>query len=511
MKLFLNSGSATLAKPFAAALALVAVVAATPAQHAFIAPHDVHAIPQSSPEAPAARIASPELVSSNKWTKIETMEALPNYQLRIKEPKLCDTNTTQYSGYLDTDEDRHFFFWFFEARNVKRDDAPIILWMNGGPGCSSFTGLLMELGPCRVDKGGKTASPHKYGWNDKAHVIFLDQPLNVGYSYGKDVFNSMEAGKDVYNFLQLFYHSFPEYAKSELHVFGESYGGHYVPATAKAIHEANIEHSAKVSSGMLANGEGEKRVLPLTSIGIGNGLTDPLIQYKYYSQMACNSTYAPVLKKEECDAMDSSYPTCARLINACYKWKNALACYPAEMYCNQMLITYQRSGANPYDVRIPCEGGNLCYPIMADIDAYLNTPEVQQELGSDVTKFESCSQKVYTGFTLSGDWMKPYVYEIPPLLEAGIRVLVYAGDADFICNWYGNKAWSEALEWSGAEGFNSERDHEWKLGGKAVGEARSFKNFSFVRVFGAGHMAPYDQPVSSLDMINRWIADKSFY
>ncbi|KAJ1827417.1 hypothetical protein LPJ56_001672 [Coemansia sp. RSA 2599] len=505
MKLLYGSASAL------AGLVLAATaVVASPAQHPFVAHHEAHDASSAS-EFPPARGASASLASANKWTKIETMEALPNYQLRIKEPKLCSTNTTQYSGYLDTAEDRHFFFWFFEARNDKREDAPIVLWMNGGPGCSSFTGLLMELGPCRVDKGGKTLSFNKYGWDDKAHVIFLDQPLNVGYSYGKDVFNSMEAGKDVYNFLQLFYHSFPEYAKSELHIFGESYGGHYVPATAKAIHEGNVEHSAKVAGGQLGAGEGEKRVLPLTSIGIGNGLTDPLVQYKYYSQMACNSTYAPVLRQDECDAMDNSYPTCARLINACYKWKNALACYPAEMYCNQMLLTYQRSGANPYDVRIPCEGGNLCYPIMADIDAFLNTPEVQQELGSDVSKFESCSQKVYTGFTLSGDWMKPYVYEIPPLLEAGIRVLVYAGDADFICNWYGNKAWAQELEWSGAKGFGNETDHEWSIGGKAVGEARSHKNFSFVRVFGAGHMAPYDQPESSLDMINRWISNKAFY
>ncbi|KAI8326155.1 peptidase S10, serine carboxypeptidase [Martensiomyces pterosporus] len=438
------------------------------------------------------------------------MAALPSYQLRIKQPQLCDKNTTQYSGYLDTDEDKHFFFWFFEARNVKREDAPIILWMNGGPGCSSFTGLLMELGSCRIDKGGKTASFNKYGWNDQAHVIFIDQPLNVGYSYGKDVFNSIAAGKDVYGFLQLFYHSFPEYAGSELHIFGESYGGHYIPATAKAIHEANLEFSDKLSMGLLGTAEREKRVLPLASIGIGNGLTDPLIQYKYYSKMACNSTYPPVLKREECEQMDSTYPTCARLIEACYKWQNSLACYPAEMYCNSMLLTYQRSGANPYDVRIPCEGGNLCYPIMADIDAYLNTPEIQQELGSDVSKFESCSQKVYSGFTLSGDWMKPYVREVPPLLEAGIRVLIYAGDADFICSWYGNKAWTLDLEWPGKGGFNKAGDAAWNVGPKQAGEARSFENFTFLRVFEAGHMAPYDQPENSLDMINRWLSNKPF-
>ncbi|KAJ2157796.1 hypothetical protein GGF46_004240, partial [Coemansia sp. RSA 552] len=490
-------------KPFSsvAALVLAALVAvgARPSQHVF-APHSPE--PAANGELPASRDASPGLVSDAKWARIEAMEALPNYQLRIKQPELCDTNVTQYSGYVDTAEDSHFFFWFFEARKAKRADAPIILWMNGGPGCSSFTGLLMELGPCRAAQGGQGTEYNPYAWNEQAHVIFLDQPLNVGFSYGKGVSTSYAAGKDVYSFLQLFYHAFPEYAQSELHVFGESYAGHYVPATAKAIHEANLQFVEDKSLGRLSVAEQQKRVLPLVSIGVGNGLTDPLIQYKYYSTMACNSTYPPVLSQSQCDEMDGIYPTCARLIDACYRWQNSIACYPAEMYCNKMLIKYQQSGANPYDVRVPCEGGGLCYPIMKDIEAYLNTPAIQKELGSDVDEFEACSQSTYSRFMLSGDWMRPYVREIPPLLEAGIRVLIFAGDADFICNWYGNKAWAEALEWSGHQQFASTRDEKWVVDGQSVGEARTHNNFSFLRVFGAGHMVPYDQPVAALDMIN---------
>ncbi|KAJ2613844.1 hypothetical protein H4S08_002011, partial [Coemansia sp. RSA 1365] len=162
-----------------ASLALATGAAASPAQHVF-APHrpqplEADAVVGTSP----VRHAKPSLVSSTKWERIESMTTLPNYQLRVKQPKLCETNATQYSGYLDTDEDSHFFFWFFEARNApKREEAPLIVWMNGGPGCSSSTGLLMELGPCRPDKGGASVSPHKYGWDDQAHVIFLDQPLN---------------------------------------------------------------------------------------------------------------------------------------------------------------------------------------------------------------------------------------------------------------------------------------------------------------------------------------------
>ncbi|PWA03217.1 hypothetical protein BB558_000627 [Smittium angustum] len=446
------------------------------------------------------------------WLKTASMPELENYQLRVKEPKLCVSNDDKtYSGYLDVDDDKHFFFWFFEAKS-KRKDAPLLLWVNGGPGCSSLLGLLMELGPCRVNEHGNDTFPNDYSWNDDAHVIFLDQPLNVGFSYGSDRFGSFAAGEDVFAFLQLFTHLFPEYGTGKLHVFGESYGGHYVPAIAKAIVDNNekIVNKNRYESSML-------KQLPLESIGIGNGMVDVLEQYKYYGKMACNSSYPPVLSQEECDKIDSYYPSCSTLINACYKYNNVLACVPPSLYCNNNMMTpYYNAGLNPYDVRVKCEGNDLCYPIIGSLTTYLNRPEVIKELGSDINTYESCSQKVYQGFLLNGDWMKPYMREIPRLLESGIRVLVYAGDADWICNWYGNKAWVLDLPWSGKDQINEAPDLTWESYNAASsknvssGEHRTFGPFTFLRVFEAGHMVPYDQPEASLDMINRWLNNKSF-
>ncbi|MCQ6513304.1 S10 family peptidase, partial [Vibrio parahaemolyticus] len=70
-------------------------------------------------------------------------------------------------------------------------------------------------------------------WNNNASVIFLDQPVNVGYSYsGGSVSNTVAAGKDIYALLTLFFHQFPEYAKQDFHIAGESYAGHYIPVFA---------------------------------------------------------------------------------------------------------------------------------------------------------------------------------------------------------------------------------------------------------------------------------------
>lgn len=156
---------------------------------------------------------------------------LEKFNLRTKKvdpKKLNVDNVTQYSGYLDNEEDdKHLFYWFFESRNDPKND-PVVLWLNGGPGCSSLTGLFMELGPSSINEKGEVVY-NPSSWNENANVIFLDQPVNVGYSYSSGkVSNTVAAGKDVYALLTLFFKQFPQYAKQPFHISGESYAGHYI-------------------------------------------------------------------------------------------------------------------------------------------------------------------------------------------------------------------------------------------------------------------------------------------
>lgn len=419
-----------------------------------------------------------------------------NYALRVKEnsPEVLGLDSVkQYTGYLDIqDVDKHFFYWFFESRNDPEND-PVILWLNGGPGCSSSTGLFFELGPSLINAELRPVY-NPYSWNTNASVIFLDQPVGVGYSYtgGEEVKNTATAAKDTYVFLELFFQKFPQFLKNKFHIAGELYAGHYIPQFAsEIINQAD-------------------RSFELSSVLIGNGITDSLIQYAYYRPMACGEGgYPQVITDEQCDRLDSQYPKCKLLTQLCYNSPSALTCVPSTVYCEGMMKPYEETGLNPYDIRRKCEdeGGN-CYVEMDYVDDYLNSEFVKNAVGaSNIDIFTLCDDTVFRNFILDGDETKPFQQFVAELLENDVPVLLYAGDKDYICNWLGNHAWSDALDYSNHEQFASEKLKDWiTLAGKKAGEVKNYGIFTFLRIFDAGHMVPYDQPENALDMVNRWIS-----
>ena len=103
--------------------------------------------------------------------------------------------------------------------------------------------------------------------------------------------------------------------------------------------------------------------------------------------------------------------------------------------------------------------------------------------------------------------MMSFQTKLPEQLASGIRVLIYAGDQDYICNWLGNQAWTLALPWPGQGAFRAAAVADWPAGAKKAGELRTSGPLSFLRVLDAGHMVPMDQPAAALRMINAFTAD----
>merc|ERR1719277_991947 len=345
---------------------------------------------------------------------------------------------------------------------------------------------------------GASTVLNKYSWTAQANVMWVDQPSATGFSTGSPT----TAGEDgvaekMYQFLQSFYKALPQYASNDFFIFGESYAGHYVPA---------------VSHYLWQQGQGGGFKVPLKGIGIGNGLTDPEEQYKWYPDMAHDGgkseggTLAKgvITSRLTYGAMKAATQGCVNKIQACNA-NTPSACTTAYARCNYgELVPYQLTGYNPYDMRIKCQKPPLCYDF-SPVEKFLNSKATQQQLGVS-KKWESCNRVVNMAF--QKDWMRNYHTKLPDMLADDIKVLIYAGDVDYICNWLGNKKWTMALEWPHKADFNAAADQPYTVDGKQVGRIRTSNGFHFMQVYQAGHMVPMDQPAAALAMLNDFMDGK---
>lgn len=381
-------------------------------------------------------------------------------------------------------------------------DIPLVIWLTGGPGCSSTLALLSENGPCKVNDDGATTKINPYSWTESAHVLWLDQPADVGYSYGQgNDTNEQMISEDAYYFLQGFFNSEngKKYKDAPLFIVGESYGGHYAPAIAHRIWEGNN----KLQSGL------EK--LNLKGLAIGNGLTDPEEQYKWYAEMAFkNSHNLQVIDESTYTTMKSAEPLCTKGIVKCNEgtgFFDSFACQAAFLYCNTALTTpFRATGKNPYDIRKPCGLNPLCYDF-SHIEKFMNSDKTKEALHvkKHNPSWQTCNMEINLEFHV--DWMKNFAPYVKDLLEAGIPALIYAGDVDFICNYLGNRAWTLNLDWSHKQEYNAATEKDWNKGGGLV---RSANGLTFLQVYDAGHMVPSDQPEHALQMITQFVNGQAF-
>ncbi|KZT67101.1 serine carboxypeptidase [Daedalea quercina L-15889] len=446
-----------------------------------------------------------ESLSDAEFTTLRHF-AFPKHSVRIKKSHFCDGSVGAYTGYIDI-QARHLFFYFFESRdNPDKDD--VIFWTNGGPGCSSSTGLFMELGPCRVTNP-ENATFNPYSWNEKANIFFIDQPIGVGFSYaefGETVGNTPDAAKDIAAFVAIFFEHFSKFKGRGFHMAGESYGGRYIPLFASEIYDQNARLEA---AGMTP--------INLKSVMIGNGCTDWSGMTVSYFDMQCRPmSQPPIMDIKSCVRMKQAIPRCQQMVKkSCLDRFDSMDCEATNNFCNEELYDpFFATGYNPYDISKLCDGDiedTLCYPVTQAIGQYLDRPDIRALLGVDPAvsaNFSSCDDRVGDAFELSDDYLSPTELYLSALLERGVRVLNYAGANDWMCNWVGNDRMTLALEWSGKDEFRSQPFSQWEVDGEVAGLMRTAGPLTFATIDGAGHMVPYDKPLQSLELTKRWLAGK---
>jgi len=389
------------------------------------------------------------------------------------------TDEVMYSGYVNVTESDHLFYWLAEAQAGAPADAPLVIWTNGGPGCSAMEGMTTEHGPLilyDVKEDGRLfsgkLSKNPYAWNREAHVLYVDQPRYVGYSCGTGPFvtSSLEAGRDMVTFLRGWRLLFPEHAHRNIIFAAESYGGHYMPAWTAAVMDYNI---------------GAFDPIRLIGMAIGNGIVNETIQGSSFPEFARRQGLIP-----RNDTLSS------------------------EWGARELMKTHLGYEPNYYDYRLAeqdccgCSSYNYqsfsAWHMREDVMSALNVCGA-----SGAKAFGDCAAGCVVLPEFDKNDQFSYSGAIGRALERGIRVTFYYGMQDTACNYVGGFAMASSIEWTGAQEFISTPLEDLRIGGVATGSYKSSGGLTWIQVEGAGHMVPINNPAAASFAISTLIKSSS--
>ncbi|KAJ5880576.1 Pheromone-processing carboxypeptidase kex1 [Penicillium subrubescens] len=411
-----------------------------------------------------------------------------------------------HAGHIEVDPENNgnLFFWHYQNRHIANRQRTVI-WLNGGPGCSSMDGALMEVGPYRL-KDDHTLEYNKGSWDEFANLLFVDQPIGTGFSYvntNSYIHELPEMSAQFMVFLEKFFQLFPEYERDDIYIAGESYAGMYIPHIATAIQMRN----------KAAEQEGKTK-WPLKGVLIGNGWISPYDQSPAYFEFAqrMGLINEGTQSYREIDALNSiclaalEDPRSKEMVNIrqCEEVLQGLT----------RLTTKDGKCVNTYDIRLQDtypECGMNWPPDLANITPYLRRQDVRQALNINPAKtagWTECNSAVSQTFLATHSI--PGVKLLPALLESDVNVLLFSGDQDLICNHLGTETLIHNMKWKGATGFETDPGvwaprHDWTFEGEPAGIYQYARNLTYVLFYNSSHMVPFDQPRQTRDMLDRFM------
>uniref|UniRef100_A0A7N0V0W9 Carboxypeptidase n=1 Tax=Kalanchoe fedtschenkoi TaxID=63787 RepID=A0A7N0V0W9_KALFE len=408
-----------------------------------------------------------------------------------------------YAGYVTVDEKngRALFYWFYEAA-ANPEQKPLVLWLNGGPGCSSVGyGATQEIGPFIVDTNGIKYNP--YSWNREANMLFLESPVGVGFSYSNtssdyDKIGDEFTANDAYAFLHKWFQKFPSYRTRLFYIAGESYAGKFVPELAELIHDRNTDSSLHIN---------------LKGILLGNPETsdaddwDGYVDYAWSHAVISDETHSII--KASCDFTSSdtwSNEACSSAVDELIKQYKEIDMY--SLYTPVCIQNASFSEQKTVDVVFK-RGSTMMPRIMGGYDpcidehtkAFYLRPDVQKALhvsdGHQLKDWSLCNMDIFHNWTDS----KPSVLPIyKKLIAAGLRIWVYSGDTDGRVPVLSTRY---SLNPLGLPIVRAWRP--WYHQKQVSGWFQEYKGLTFATFRGAGHAVPTFKPSNSLAFFSAFL------
>ncbi|XP_068339232.1 serine carboxypeptidase II-2 [Pyrus communis] len=408
-----------------------------------------------------------------------------------------------FSGYVPVNEEtgRALFYWFVEAAEDPHS-KPIVLWLNGGPGCSSIAyGMAEEIGPFHIEADGKTLYLNPYSWNQVANVLFFDSPVGVGFSYSNTSSDLLSNGDkrtadDSLTFLLKWFERFPQYKGRDFYITGESYGGHYVPQLSQAIVKYNLKTKEKAVN--------------LKGYMVGNALTDDyhdhlgVFQFMWSAGLISDQTYKLLNLLCDFQSFIHTSNSCDNILDIANAELGNIDPYsiytpscPANVSQSNGLRKRRNTVGHISQKYDPCTEAHSV--------VYFNLPEVQKALHVDPdhapSKWATCSDVV--GMTWK-DSPRTVLDVYKELIHSGLRIWMFSGDNDAVIPITSTRYSIDALKLPTVKPWRA-----WYDDGQVGGWTQEYAGLTFVSVRGAGHEVPLHKPKQALTLIKSFLSGSS--
>ncbi|XXG61044.1 hypothetical protein AAC387_Pa04g2797 [Persea americana] len=409
----------------------------------------------------------------------------------------------QYSGYITVDElnQRRLFYYFAESV-PDPSTKPLLLWLNGGPGCSSLGfGAMLEIGPFGVKPDGKTLYHRLNSWNKAANTLFIESPAGVGFSYSNttsdyDSSGDKRTAKDSYTFLVNWFKRFPHYKNRDFYIAGESYAGFYIPELADIVIQQNMQQHD--FSGYIQ----------LKGVMIGNGImndvTDQKGMYDYIwtHALISDETHKGLMKHCAYGGSDEKDKPISKFKCSEFEDEIGKEAGDIDFYNIYAPICPEDSSNASTKTNKPNKGLDPCDEDY--IYAYLNLPQVQEALHANITglpyPWNFCSEVISSWVDYPTTMFPVYKRLIPN----GLRILLYSGDMDAVVPVTSTRYSIDALNLMVKEPWKPWIDNNGEVGGYRV----VYDGLTLATIRGAGHEVPKYQSGRAFTLLNYFLNSK---